>query len=102
MQGDMTMAVNHMVWMKFRPEVDAARIAAHLEALRGIEGRIPGVQSLTLGRNFTDRANGFTHGLSVILDDKAALAAYGPHPYHVEVATALRRDAELLVLDFEY
>jgi hypothetical protein len=96
------MAVNHMVWMKFRDGVDDARIAAHLQALRLIEGRIPGVRSLTLGRNFTDRANGFTHGLCVILEDRAALAAYGPHPYHVVVATALRRDAELLVLDYEY
>ena len=48
------MAVNHTVWMKFRDGVDDARIAAHLQALRLIEGRIPGVQSLTLGRNFTD------------------------------------------------
>jgi len=96
------MAVNHMVWIKFRPDIDAARIAAHLQALRGLEARVPGVQSLTLGRNFTDRANGFTHGLCVILDDPAALAAYGPHPYHVEVATALRKDAELLVLDYEF
>jgi hypothetical protein len=96
------MAVNHMVWIKFHPGTDEARIAAHLEALRGLADRVPGVQSLTLGRNFTDRANGCTHGLSVILDDKAALAAYGPHPYHVEVATAVRRDAELLVLDFEF
>ena len=96
------MAVNHTVWMKFRPGVDADQVEAHLQALRLIPGRIPGVQSLTLGRNFTDRANGFTHGLCVILDDRAALAAYGPHPYHVEVATALRRDADLLVLDYEY
>jgi hypothetical protein len=96
------MAVNHTVWMKFRDGVGDAQIGAHLDALRRIEGRIPGVQSLTLGRNFTDRANGYTHGLCVVLDDKAALAAYGPHPYHAEVATALRRDAELLVLDYEY
>lgn len=96
------MAVNHMVWMKFRPEVSEAQIAAHLSALRTLEQRVPGVQSLNLGRNFTERANGFTHGLSVILDDKAALQGYAVHPYHVEVATLLRRDAELLAMDYEY
>ncbi len=96
------MAVNHTVWMKFRPEVSEAQVAAHMAALRALQQRVPGVQSLNLGRNFTERANGFTHGLSVILDDKAALQGYAVHPYHVEVATPLRRDAELLVMDYEF
>jgi hypothetical protein len=96
------MAVNHMVWIKFHSGLGEPQIAAHLQALRLLQDRVPGVRSLNLGRNFTDRANGFTHGLCVILDDKPALAAYGPHPYHTEVAAALRRDADLLVLDFEF
>ena len=96
------MPVNHMVWIKFRPGIDEAGIAAHLAALAALRERVPGVQSLNLGRNFTERANGCTHGLSVILDDKAALQAYAVHPYHVEVATALRRDAEILALDYEF
>jgi hypothetical protein len=96
------MAVNHMVWIKFRPEIDEARIAAHAAALRALQQRVPGVQSLNLGRNFTERANGYNFGLSVILDDKAALQAYAVHPYHVEVATALRRDAEIMALDYEF
>lgn len=96
------MAVNHMVWIRFRPEIDDARIAAHASALRALQQRVPGVQSLNLGRNFTERANGYNFGLSVILDDKAALQAYAVHPYHVEVATALRRDAEIMALDYEF
>jgi hypothetical protein len=96
------MAVNHMVWLRFRPDVPAERIAAHLEALRGLAGRVPGVRGVTVGANFTDRAQGYTHGLSVILDDRAALSAYAVHPAHVEVATGLRRDAEVLALDYEY
>lgn len=96
------MAVNHMVWMKFRADVGEARIAAHLQALRALAEIVPGVQQLNLGRNFTERANGYTHGLSVILTDKAALQGYAVHPYHVEVATALRKDAEIMALDYEF
>jgi hypothetical protein len=96
------MAVNHMVWVRFRPGLDAEAIAAHATALRALQQRVPGVRSVSVGRNFTDRANGYDFGICVILDDKAALAAYAVHPYHVEVATALRRDGEIMALDFEF
>ncbi len=96
------MAVNHMVWLKFRGDIDTARVQHHLDALRSLATRVPGVRQLHLGTNFTDRANGYTHGLTVILDDKAALQAYAVHPAHVEVATALRQDAEVQALDYEF
>ena len=97
------MPVNHMVWIKFRPTVDEQGVGAHLDALRSLRTRVPGVLDLTLGANFTDRAQGCTHGLSVILKDRAALADYAVHPAHVEVATALRKDAELVMaLDYDF
>jgi hypothetical protein len=68
-----------MVWIKFRADVGEARITAHLQALRALAEIVPGVQQLNLGRNFTERANGYTHGLSVILTDKAALQGYAVH-----------------------
>ena len=57
---------------------------------------------MSFGKNFTDRANGFTHGLLVTLKDKAALEAYGPHPEHVAVAKPLKEDADLMAMDFEH
>jgi len=96
------MAVNHLVWLKFGADVPAERVQAHLNALQDLRSQLPGVVDLTLGANFTERANGFTHGLVVTLRDKAALAGYAVHPRHVEVATALRKDAEILALDYEF
>ena len=96
------MAVNHQVWIRFRPEIGEAAIAAHASALLALKERVPGVQSISVGRNFTDRANGYNFGICVILDDKAALKAYAVHPYHVEVANALRRDSEIMALDYEF
>lgn len=96
------MAVNHMVWIKFGSDVPAERIAQHLAGLQSLATSVPGIRQLTVGRNFTNRANGYTHGVSVILDDEAALSAYAVHPRHVEVATALRKDSELMALDYVY
>jgi len=59
-----------------------------------LRGRVPGILDLSVGANFTDRAQGSTHGLSVILEDQAALEAYLPHPLHVPVAQALRQAVE--------
>jgi hypothetical protein len=101
-RGGVTMPVNHLVWIKFRPGVAAEQVQDHLKALHALRSEIPDILDLTLGANFTDRANGFTHGLVVTLRDKAALSAYAVHARHVEVAAALRRDGELLVLDYEF
>jgi hypothetical protein len=91
-----------MVWLKFKAGVPPARIEAHLAALASLVEHVPGITRLSLGANFTDRAQGYTHGVAVELTDRAALAAYGPHPYHAKVAAALREDAELLALDYEF
>lgn len=96
------MPVQHIVWIKFNDGVAGERIDQHLAALSGLKKRVPGVLDLSLGENFTDRAEGCTHGLVVTLEDKAALENYATHPYHVEVATALRRDSALMALDYEF
>ena len=95
------MAITHIVWIKFNHGVADTRIAEHITALKSLKDNVPGIIELSIGENFTDRADGHSHGLVVILDDKTALATYLAHPNHVEVATALREDATLMALDFE-
>lgn len=94
--------VEHMVWMKFRDGVTPARIEQHLAALRGLCETVPGIVRLAVGENFTDRAEGFTHGLLVTLESRDALSTYATHPAHVAVAEPLKRDAELRAMDFEH
>ena len=96
------MPIYHLVWFKFNDDVPESRIAAHLAALRSLPAHVPDILSLAVGANFTQRAEGFTHGLVVVLRDKAALAAYAVHPHHVTVASAVARDAQLRALDFEF
>ena len=96
------MSINHLLFIKFHPNVSADRIAEDLSLLRSLNGRVPGVENLSAGQNFTDRAAGYTHGVVVTLKDREALAAYIAHPYHTEVAKQLRADAEYLVMDYEF
>lgn len=96
------MAVAHIVWIKFQDRISSARVDEHLADLASLQDSIPEISRMTLGENFTDRADGFTHGLVVELQDRAGLAAYAAHPRHVEVATALREDADYLVMDYEF
>jgi hypothetical protein len=94
--------INHMVLVKFKDDVPRDRVAAHVGALQSLKARVPGVVALSVGADFSNRADGFTHGLVVTLQDRAALQSYSAHPSHVEVANALRADAALLVLDYEF
>jgi hypothetical protein len=97
------MAVNHMVWIRFRADVPETRIATIEADLRQLPERVPGVRSMTMGRNFTDRANGCTHGISVILDDRAALERYAVDPFHAGIARALRESCDVLMaVDYEF
>ena len=96
------MAVEHIVWIRFREGVTDARIEEHLAGLRSLTDRVPGIVALKLGANFTDRAGGYTHGLVVTFRDEAGLDAYLPHPEHVQVAGPLKNDADLMAMDFEW
>ncbi len=95
------MPVHHMVWIKFNPSTPPERQQHHLDGLRSLAGKVPGILALHVGENFTDRANGFTHGLYVLLESREALQTYAVHDEHVAVAAPLKEDAELMAMDFE-
>ncbi len=96
------MAVEHIVWVRFKPGIGDSRIAEHMANLMSLPDRVPGIVSLRLGENFTDRADGYTHGMIITFHDRAGLYTYAAHPEHVPVADALECDADLLAMDFEY
>ncbi len=95
------MAVEHMVWLKFRPGVSPQQIQQHLDNLASLPEHVPAISAMRVGVNFTDRANGYTHGFIVTVETRDDLPRYLQHPYHVKVATPLKADAELLAMDIE-
>jgi hypothetical protein len=95
--------VDHMVWIEFKASTSQERRDEHIANLNALIDNVPGIIACRAGANFTDRSGGFTHGLLVTLEDRAALEVYRTHPNHVAVADPLREDSErLAALDFEY
>ena len=95
--------VEHLVLFKVKAGVSEDAIQAMQNALRGLQEAIPGILEITVGANFSERSQGFTHGLLVRFQDRAALDVYIPHPAH-EVARnsyILPIVEDVLVLDYE-
>jgi len=94
-------AVQHMVWMKFDASVPAERVQQHLDALVALGEVVPGIRHISAGPNFTDRADGMTHGLLVTLESKEALKIYAQHPAHLAAAGPMKADAsKLMAMDY--
>ena len=73
-----------------------------LAGLRSLAS-IDGVEEMAVGANFSERGAGFTHALSARFRDRAALAAYGPHPAHQKVVQELTRPISetTVIVDYE-
>ncbi|MBI3467291.1 MAG: Dabb family protein [Planctomycetes bacterium] len=95
--------IEHVVLFKVKAGTHAASVKAMVEGLKGLKTRVPGIVDLSVGANFTDRNKGFTHGLIVRFQDKAALEGYLPHPAHQEVVQGCIRPIieDVIALDYE-
>jgi len=96
------MAVKHLVLVELKDGVTDADLQEALDGLHALIGQIPGLLAVEAGRNFTDRAGNYNFAAVMTLEDKAALAGYGPHPAHQAAAGKLGAFANaLMVVDFE-
>ena len=94
--------IEHLVLFQWTPDASAEAIAQVLAALKALRGQVPGIVDLTCGENFSARAQGYTHALTVRFEARAALDAYGPHPAHQKVVQELIKpiNASTLVVDY--
>ncbi len=92
---------NHVVLFAWKPDATPEAIAAALDGLRAMKGRIPGVLDVSVGRNVTSRTP-HTHGLLVVLASEADLPIYDAHEVHQDVVVRLIRPivATVNALDF--
>lgn len=95
--------VEHMVLFRTTPEATEAQKQQMVDALRALKEQVPGIVDLTVGRNFSDRNQGYDIGLVVRFQDRAALEVYLPHPAHrgcVDRFVAPIK-ADVIVVDYE-
>lgn len=95
--------IEHIVLFRWTPEAAPEAVAQVMEGLRGLRQQIPGIIDLQCGEDFSGRAQGYSHGLVVRFETRAALDAYGPHPAHQQVVQTLINPIRggVLALDFE-
>jgi Stress responsive A/B Barrel Domain len=77
--------IHHIVCFRFKSGTTPEQIARAGTALLGMYPRIPEIRGIRWGENFAPSAGEYSHVLSVILDDMAAVHRYLSHPVHVEV-----------------
>ena len=95
--------VEHIVLFKWKEEAAPGDIDKAVQGLKSLKNEITGIIDLSVGENFSARAQGFQCGLVVRFVDRAALDLYGPHPAHQAVVQNLINPirADLIAVDYE-
>ncbi|MDB4111625.1 Dabb family protein [Yoonia sp.] len=98
--------IRHIVFIRFKPEISDAGIAAIFDELYAIKDKLPGVLSITSGKSESPEQmeRGYMHGFVVDFVDWDALQAYQDHPDHKLlggklVANAVAGIDDILVFD---
>lgn len=95
--------VEHLVLFKTTADATEEQRERMIAELRSLRDRIPGIVHLSVGRNFSDRNQGYDIGLCVRFEDRAALEVYLPHPAHrgcVDTYVAPIKE-DVIVVDYE-
>lgn len=93
--------VIHTFAFRWKPNVTEEQRQRVLEAIRGLQGKIPGLEATWVGVNFSPRSHGYELGGVMQFHDRAALEAYGGHPVHQELLTWLMPLILPIEVDFE-
>ena len=97
-------SVQHIVLIKFKDGVTPDQTKEIFRDFRALQAKIPGIISLQEGPDMSKEnlQKGFTRGVIVTFQDRAARDAYLDHPEHVAFKEkAIPTVADLLVLDFQ-
>ena len=95
--------VDHLVLFKLTAAATEEQKERMISELGALRDKIPGIVDLSVGRNFSDRSQGFEIGLLVRFVDRAALEVYLPHPAHrgcVDTYVAPIKE-DVIVVDYE-
>jgi hypothetical protein len=98
--------VHHLVMFTWKEGTTAEQAAAIEKALTGLKGKVPGIVSLSYGKQNSSedaaKKHGFQYGLAVVFANAAARDVYVTHPDHVAaVQVLLPQLADVAVLDYD-
>lgn len=76
--------IHHIVAFRFKAGTTPAQIIEAGAGLLAMAGRIPDIRAIRFAPNLAPSASEYSHVLTVVLDDMAAVQRYGDHPVHLE------------------
>ncbi|MDA0836625.1 MAG: Dabb family protein [Planctomycetota bacterium] len=96
--------IEHIVLFKVREGTPQAKVDGMLAGIKSLKDSIDTVVSVSMGKNFSERSQGFTHGIVVRFNNKEGLAAYQPHPAHLKVVKEDIKPIvdDILAVDYEF
>jgi len=76
--------IQHIVLVRFRPEISDSNIAMLFAELHEIRGKVAGIRSITAGKSQSPEKleRGYMHGFVVEFSNWDALQSYQDHPDH--------------------
>ena len=93
--------VVHMFAFRWKPGVSEEQRQRVMEAIRSLQGKIPGLEETWVGVNFSLRGQRYALGGVMKFKNRLALEAYTTHPHHQELISWLMPLIEPLEVDFE-
>ena len=95
--------IDHLVLFTVNDDARAEDVEDLLASLKGLREGIPNVVDLSVGENFSERSQGYTHGLFVRFQTVDDLRSYISHPEHHSVVEKLDAlTTGRLVVDYEH
>ena len=92
--------ITHVVLLQPKAATTEEQLATFLGHVRDLQRLVPGIISISAGKNCSPYSSVYTHGIIMRFIDEAHLQAHHPHPAHVAVVEELDRLCEGLV-DFD-
>ena len=92
--------ITHVVLLQPKATTTEQQLATFIEHVRDLQRLVPGIISISAGKNRSPYASAYTHGVIMRFVDEAHLLAHHPHPAHVAVVEELDRLCESSI-DFD-
>ena len=94
--------INHVVLIKFKPNVTDADIEDLEKSLDDLPNRIVGIHTYEFGRDLVHSKRSYDFALVALFANLDAVKRYQEHPAHLEVLQKINRLGENIVaVDFE-
>jgi hypothetical protein len=94
--------IQHVVFLKFKPETTEAMISEIETGLGALPGRIPEIRHYAFGRDVVRSQRSYDFALVSMFEDLDALKRYSGHPDHQAVLEKILAATEnVLAVDFE-